>query len=288
MGQNPDGKTGPMNHPTNSVNAAPDAIEATCLSTLPSLGHVVVDQRWTRLGSVQDGSRPQWETWFFLAHSQEALVLDIVARADRLTTRYTRHNDPLHKGDVVEVFIGPEIVDGPPSYLELQASPAGILFDAWITNRTDVSVPNPQRELLASFNPEGTDRPQVQVLLDGESPSSFTAQQFQQGVNVNEWRTRFKIPYSAIAHPQGKIFREPQAHGQRRSCKPSSSQTDLRNRSWRVNVFRIQQVPNGREYQSWRPTGLIDFHRPASFGEFSLPAPQSPHATDSPRHRLTV
>lgn len=252
-----------MDHPTNSANTALDAIEAAWRPTLPSLGNVVVDQRWTRLGSVQDGSRAQWETLFSFAHTQEALVLDLVARSARLTTHHTQRNAPLHKDDVVEVFIGPESVDS-PSYLELQASPAGILFDAWITNHTDFSAPNPERDLITSFYPEGTYRPKVQVLLDGESPSSFTAKQFQQGVAVNEWRTRFKIPCSTLAHPQGKS----------KSQSSSISSKHTRSRSWRVNVFRIQQVPNGREYQAWRPTGLIDFHRPSYFGELTLGAPK--------------
>lgn len=210
---------------------------------------IAIDDSWSNLNSVLDARPCQFATCFRFSHTDDLLLLDIVAQCQQLCCQQRQHNDPMHEDDVLEVFLEP-----PPKkrnvghrYLELQVSPPGIMFDAWVTNRTEFLDPNAPRLLELSHNPIGPDASKVEVLLDGVPPARFSHRQFAAGIEVKEWRVRFSIPFRVFGH--------------RRSAHSDAL---------RINVFRIQQIGTHREYQSWIPTGRLDFHRPDHFGNLLL------------------
>ncbi len=217
-----------------------------------------VKRTWPTLRSVVDGAPCHYLTCFRFFHTEETLYLDVVANCRRLTTRFTDHNDPLHEDDVIELFLrapsaGTHELQQPNStpgirYLELQASPAGRLLDAWVSNRTDLEALNTDRNLELAYNTIGPSRPTVEALLDDHSPDQFSSADFAQGVNVRVWKVRFRIPLAGLELTQNRAS------------------------NWTANVFRIQRSASGVEHQAWKPTGRIDFHRPECFGRLQIEA----------------
>jgi hypothetical protein len=58
---------------------------------------------------------------------------------DDIWGTYTQRDDPIYDEEVVEVFLAPGEAD-PVEYVELEVSPNGVLFDAWVKNPTSTRV----------------------------------------------------------------------------------------------------------------------------------------------------
>lgn len=216
------------------------------------LQQTVVDDSWPQLLDVATGAACLHPTRFRWYQEPRCLVLDVIAECSVLQSRFRNANDPLYEADVIEVFL--HVQGAGRRYLELEASPAGCLFDAWIDNRTDLDDPLAERDLHTYFNAPGPHRPTLETLLDGTPPVELVG--LEGGLRVSEWRVRFTIPWVSLG------FGECPGRGQ--STHPVCRGL------LRCNVFRIQHYPGGREYQAWRPTGMLDFHRPQHFGTLSI------------------
>lgn len=142
------------------------------------------------------------------------------------------NDDPIWQEEVIEVFLSFGRAT-PKEYCELQFSPNGVKYDAWVKNPTgkrgegfDVDV---------SWNVDGLDFLQ-KIEVDG-SPGK------------GKWVTLVKIPPAAIT-------------------KDRFSEGDL----LRINLFRIDGYPKQDSFQAWQPTekNPPDFHVPEKFALIKL------------------
>lgn len=110
------------------------------------------------LVDVESGSAPRLKTFFqiFRDDIAQRLNLRFHGEDDEVNSRFTMHDEPLHRQDVVELFIADgERLD---RYKELQLSPWGIgldgliSFDAEGTRRLDVGWDAPGWQTRCGFD----------------------------------------------------------------------------------------------------------------------------------------
>lgn len=85
------------------------------------------------LRSATDGTVPRWGTTVRVGWNRLGLFVRFECRDDHAWSTYTERDEPLWKEEVVEVFLAPGREE-PPEYAEVEVSPRGVLFDAWISN----------------------------------------------------------------------------------------------------------------------------------------------------------
>lgn len=69
----------------------------------------------------------------FYNSARNSLMCRFICEDDGILCTMTKRDDPIYEEDVLEVFISPDM--NKYKYIELEASPAGVLFDAVITYR---------------------------------------------------------------------------------------------------------------------------------------------------------
>jgi hypothetical protein len=85
------------------------------------------------LRRAEDGSRPEQATEVRAGWCDDRLFLRFACRDRCAWGTYRERDDPLYEEEAVEVFLarGGEV---PVIYAELEVSPQGVLFDAWVSN----------------------------------------------------------------------------------------------------------------------------------------------------------
>ena len=152
---------------------------------------------------------------------------------------YRRRNDPIYLEEVVEVFLAPGEA-APRRYWELEVSPLGTLFDAWIDN------PDGRRDTLRAD--PGWDCPGLRWEVG-------------RGGAREDWWAALALPWSALSPDAGPG-----------GPPPALWRANL----YRIERPRDGSPP---EFSAWSPTlaDPPDFHRPARFGSLELAAsPPSP------------
>lgn len=145
---------------------------------------------------------------------------------------HAEHDAPLYEEEAVEVFLAPASDDGTPPrrYVEIEASPQGVLFDALIDN------PTGDRHDAGFAVDVGWDLPGLAVGVETTGES-------------DDWRAVLRIPWPGLLDAFDRTER------------PGL---------WRVNLYRIERPRDGRapEFSAWSPTlaDPPDFHRPGWFG----------------------
>src|SRR5437764_553034 len=81
------------------------------------------------LRRATDGAAPRLATRLALFHDGECLTALFLGEDDGVHATYLRHDEPLWKEDVVELFLAPE---RPSRYFEIEINPLGTTFDAVI------------------------------------------------------------------------------------------------------------------------------------------------------------
>ena len=76
-----------------------------------------------------DASAPRLGTRLALYHDGDCLTALFLCEDDGVVATYLRHDEPLWKEDVVELFLAPE---RPSRYFEIEVNPLGTTFDAVI------------------------------------------------------------------------------------------------------------------------------------------------------------
>lgn len=111
----------------------------------------LVTNRWTvgatplslELRDAETGQRPRQATRVTVQADPRVLTVRFDCMDDDPWTTFRRRDDPLWQEEVVEVFLAPGSAV-PRRYVELEVSPAGILFDALVANPTGL-----RRDLMA-------------------------------------------------------------------------------------------------------------------------------------------
>lgn len=230
------------------MHGPPPGLDAPPRWTPPSLDAIPAGaDAWAAVPSrslvrAADGGVLQQATAVRAAwHGDLLLVRFECADVDAWGT-HDRRDAPLWTEEAVEVFLAPG-ADVPRSYLEVEVSPRGVLFDAWIDN------PDGARATLrtdASWDCRGIE---------------WRAGRFRGGApGADDWWAELVLPLRSLRPPPAPL-------------------PDL----WRANFYRIERPRRGslpEEYGAWSPTlrQPPDFHVPARFGLLvRSPAQRSSH-----------
>jgi len=81
------------------------------------------------LRRADDGAAPRLGTQLVLFHDRDCLTALFLGDDDGVAATFLRHDEPLWKEDVVELFLAPE---RPSRYFEIEVNPLGTTFDAAI------------------------------------------------------------------------------------------------------------------------------------------------------------
>lgn len=204
--------------------------------TIPTLPHFQLAQ----------GSGPaRWQTAARLAWDDLALYVRFDCEDEDAWGTMTRRDDPIYHEEVVELFLAP-VLDSPPNpidrapagYFELEVSPLGTLFDAWIENpdgRRDTLRADPGWDCLGLRWEAG------------------------RGEARQDWWAALALPWSALLPDGGPV-----------GPPPALWRANL----YRIERPRNGSPP---ELSAWSPTlaDPPDFHLPARFGYLELAAAAS-------------
>lgn len=150
-----------------------------------------------------------------------------------ITERFSQRDDPIYDHETVEVFIMPKVVApelGP--YVELQASPGGVIFDASFEGR--------RRGMNTKFDADQTVGTRIEGTLNG--PEADTA-----------WFSEWVVPWSGIRGAGG----------------PPKPGDEWRMNAFRIEKHNEGGSLKG-EFTAWSPPKVGDFHNVARFGRMKF------------------
>jgi len=186
---------------------------------------------------LADGSGPaRQQTAARLAWDDTALYIRFDCEDRDAWGTMRRRDDPVYQEEAVEIFLAPapDPMDAAPAgYFELEVSPLGTLFDAWIDN------PDSRRDTLRAD--PGWDCPGLRW-------------ETGRGEAREDWWAALALPWSSLMsdRPPG-------------GPPPAVWRANL----YRIERPRDGSPP---EWSAWSPTLATppDFHRPARFGYLEL------------------
>ncbi len=147
-----------------------------------------------------------------------------------VSCRFSKRDDPIYDHEAVELFLMPKVAApalGP--YVELQASPRGVIFDAaFVARRTGMDKSFDADQIVATA---------VDGTLDDASDRD------------RGWTSEWAVPWTGI-------------RGAGAAPKPGE---EWRMNAFRIEKHTLDGRP-GAEYTAWSPPGIGDFHHVARFG----------------------
>jgi hypothetical protein len=161
-------------------------------------------------------------------YDDSLLYIAFVCNDPDIWSNYTQRDDYLWKEEAVEVFIDTD--DDPDTYVEIEVSPANILFDSYIVDPVNIDIP-----ATAAFDLPGI---RTAVFVDG----TLTARDDTD----KSWTVEIAVPFRDLATERNK------------TPGPDSA--------IRINFYRLDKnrdMPAAG--YAWSPTGGR-FHKPAVFG----------------------
>lgn len=175
----------------------------------------------------------RYPTRLRLLYDDENLYVAFEATDADITERYNERDDPIYEHETVELFLMPHVrapALGP--YVELQASPGGVIFDASFTGR--------RQGMDKSFDAAQ----KVGTTIDG----TLNQQDTDRG-----WVTEWVVPFSSL-----RWVKSPPKPGE-----------EWRMNAFRIEKFREGDRQQG-EYTAWSPPKVGDFHNTARFGRMKF------------------
>jgi hypothetical protein len=144
-------------------------------------------------------------------------------------TSFTQRDEHLWENEAVEIFI--DVDDVPETYVEIEVSPANVLFDSYIIDPVNIDVPK-----TALFNLKGI---RTAVVVSGTLN--------ERDDKDDNWTVEIAIPFTDLANE---------------NIKEVTTATEIR-----INFYRLDEN-QGMERMSyaWSPTGAR-FHKPSVFGK---------------------
>ena len=176
-----------------------------------------------------DGAPTRQRTGLRLLWDDENLYAAFSVVDDDIRATHTRRDAPLWEEEVVELFLDPW--GAQRLYVEIEVSPANVVFDALVVNRAREGDPRRALDAMAAWNCAGL-RSAVQIdgVLNG-------------GPVSRGWDVELALPIRQLAP---RVLPAPGVE-------------------WRFNAYRVDRSPRGDELQALSPIGQPDFHVPARF-----------------------
>lgn len=172
---------------------------------------------------VQTRARLLWD--------DEYLYVAFAVRDDDIWNETKERDGKLWEQDVVEVYLDPG-ADG-KDYVELQVSPANVIFDAWFDSHRKPDWPEAAKRLTLDLKTAVTAEGSVNARDDGESDRT--------------WTVEMAIPFKGLPGVEGP---------------PKVGET------WTLNLYRLdgKSAKQPASQGAWSPAGG-DFHNLAGAGK---------------------
>jgi hypothetical protein len=194
---------------------------------------------WTTAGEVElvraiDGAAPRQRTGLRLLWDDEHLYAAFRVADEDIRATHTERDSPLWEEEAVELFVDPWGAER--LYVEIEVSPANVVFDALVVNRALHGETRRDLDALSVWRCEGLlTAVRVDGLVNG-------------GPVSRGWDAELAMPIRQLAP------RQPPAPGV----------------EWRFNAYRIDRSEHGDELQALAPTGRPDFHLPERFARLAF------------------
>lgn len=174
---------------------------------------------------------PDYKTEIYLFHDREQLYVTFKCYDKDIYSTFKNRDDHLWKEEVVEIFIDAD--QDPNTYFELEVSPAGVLFDSYITDPENIDlVTTPQFDFKDI---------QYAVSVDGTLGNRRDEDR--------SWTVEIAIPLVELVEQSG-------------SGNDGEGE-------YKINFYRINTDGAPVKYQAWRPT-FGSFHKPMYFGTLEI------------------
>lgn len=212
-------------------------IEAIKAGTPPVIDGHLDESVWQRTETVWlkenhtggDVEDDRLSTRVMTCYDDSMLYIAFVCNDPDIWTDYTRRDDYLWKEEAVEVFIDTD--DDPDTYVEIEVSPANVLFDSYIIDPVNIDIP-----ATAAF-----DLPGIKTAVFVEGTLSVRDD------TDKSWTVEIAIPFRDLVTDRNK------------NVGPQSA--------IKINFYRLDKnrdMPSAG--YAWSPTGGR-FHKPAVFGK---------------------
>ncbi len=104
------------------------------IKTPPKIDGKLDEPMWSKLPSTgnwntHNARKARFQTYARMAWDDKYLYLGVYCQDDDIWSTYTKRDDPIYKQEVVEFFI--DANRNRRDYIELQVSPAGVIFDSF-------------------------------------------------------------------------------------------------------------------------------------------------------------
>lgn len=147
-------------------------------------------------------------------------------------TSFTQRDEYLWENEAVELFI--DVDDVPETYVEIEVSPANVLFDSYIVDTLNIDIPK-----TALFNLKGI---RTAVAVSGTLN--------KRDDKDDHWTVEIAIPFADLVNE---------------NIKEITTETEIR-----INFYRLDENQGmQRMSYAWSPTGGR-FHKPAYFGNLTF------------------
>lgn len=165
-------------------------------------------------------------------YDDSTLYFFFVCNDPDIWTSFTQRDEHLWENDAVEIFI--DVDNVPETYVEIEVSPANVVFDSYIVDPVKIDVPK-----TALFNLKGI---RTAVVVSGTLNERDDKDDY--------WTVEIAIPFADLANE---------------NIKEVTTATEIR-----INLYRLDEN-QGMEHMSyaWSPT-FARFHEPAYFGNLTF------------------
>jgi len=215
-------------------------IEAIYTSRSPIIDGTENDSIWQQIipillkdnRSGNEAQESELQTYVKACYDDSTLYFFFLCNDPDIWTSFTQRDEHLWENEAVEVFI--DVDDVPETYVEIEVSPANVLFDSYIVDTVNIDVAK-----TALFNLKGI---RTAVAVSGTLN--------ERDDKDDNWTVEIAIPFADLANE---------------NIKQVTTATEIR-----VNFYRLDENQGmERTSYAWSPTGGR-FHKPAYFGNLTF------------------
>lgn len=178
--------------------------------------------------SGNDVLDPDLQTQVMACYDDSSLFFAFICYDPDIWTSFTERDEHLWEEEAVEIFI--DVDDVPETYVEIEISPANILFDSYIVDPENIDVPETALFYLPGIR--------TAVCINGTLNKREDKD--------DNWSVEIAIPFADLANE---------------NVKRVTTNTEIK-----INFFRLDENKGMKRMSyAWSPTGAR-FHKPAVFG----------------------